>query len=129
MDIHIKRALIHVIRKALSGNKLSGFSARAHLLFLGYLRGWQYAKVEPRIDQSTYHRYHYTTFATNILNAVKKNSVAAALLLDPLWSNVDLKAWPRWCQDSSMVVKAVKPRVKKIRPNNRDKKVSEDAAE
>ena len=131
MTDDIKQALIRTVRTELSNNKLSGFRARAHLLFLAFLRGRSYTQIEPQIDQGTFHRVYQThgpmqpgrksILAQAVLQEVRTSNSAALLLLDPFWGVGDLEGWEGWCKESYSCIKPVRPRAKKVRPSNRGK--------
>lgn len=110
------KVLIQRIRQQLSSkndNPVSGFVARCYLLYLAFLRGIPHEKIEARVSQSTYYRYHPLSGA---VFATLKPRIG---LIGP-----DFTTFARWCDGLQHRVKPVTPRVKKMRPSREPARVA-----
>ncbi len=101
-------ATIKALRSNLSRNQLFGFVARAHLLYLSFLRGVPHEKIEARVDQSTYYAQH--PLAPAVQYALCKGANKALLSEEFLYEEFEL-----WCAGLKDRVKPVTPYVKKMR--------------
>lgn len=101
-------ATIKALRSNLSRNQLFGFVARAHLLYLSFLRGVPHEKVEVRVDQSTYH-------AWNPLAELVRNNLARYYPATFPTEQFPLEEFRLWCAGLKDRVKPVTPYVKKMR--------------
>lgn len=100
--------IITAIRTRLSQG-LSGFEARAHLLYLAYLHELPHERLERQVDQGTYHRYQpLDQRAAYVLDTAHP---AQAPFLTPGFS--------AWCSGLSSRIKPVTPRTPKVRPTKR----------
>lgn len=106
--------LIKFTRSLLSEGA-SGFRARALGLYLTYLRGRDYTRVESRLDQSTYFR-HYP-LGNHISHSLVDEYEAAGFCSDG--ELPERQAFFNWLEAAATVIKPITPRVKKIRPSNK----------
>lgn len=102
------KTAIKPLRAHLSKNELFGFTARAHLLYLSFLRGVPHETIEVRVDQETYYANH--PLAEHVRATLGRQYPAAFPA-----EEFPVEDFRLWCAGLKDRVKPVTPYVKKER--------------